>query len=57
MLGFGPVGAVTQYTTTCCSVHVVWYVSNVPIIFDAPCLFMHHLLYVLLHFVVFLWIF
>jgi hypothetical protein len=23
MLGFGPVGAVTQYTTTCCSVHVV----------------------------------
>jgi hypothetical protein len=24
-----------------------WYVSNVSIIFDAPCLFMHHLLYVL----------
>jgi hypothetical protein len=30
-----------------------WYVSNVSIIFDAPCLFMHHLLCVLLHFVVF----
>jgi hypothetical protein len=24
-----------------------WYVSNVSIIFDAPCLFMHHLLCVL----------
>jgi hypothetical protein len=34
-----------------------WYVSNVSIIFDAPCLFMHHLLCVLLHFVVFLCIF
>jgi hypothetical protein len=32
----------------------VWYVSNVSIIFDAPCLFLHHLLSVLLHFVVFL---
>jgi hypothetical protein len=31
-----------------------WYVSNVSIIFDAPCLFMHHLLCVLLHFVAFL---
>jgi hypothetical protein len=35
----------------------VWYVSNVSIIFDAPCLFLHHLLWVLLHFVVFLCIF
>jgi hypothetical protein len=34
-----------------------WYVSNVSIIFDAPCLFIHHLLYVLLHFVAFLCIF
>jgi hypothetical protein len=34
-----------------------WYVSNVPIIFDAPCLFIHHLLWVLLHFVAFLCIF
>jgi hypothetical protein len=33
------------------------YVSNVSIIFYAPCLFMHHLLYVLLHFVAFLCIF
>jgi hypothetical protein len=32
-----------------------WYVSNVSIIFDAPCLFLHHLLSVLLHFVAFLW--
>jgi hypothetical protein len=31
-----------------------WYVSNVSIIFDAPCLFLHHLPCVLLHFVVFL---
>jgi hypothetical protein len=34
-----------------------WYVSNVSIIFDAPCLFLHHLHYVLLNFVVFLCIF
>jgi hypothetical protein len=34
-----------------------WYVSNISIIFDAPCLFIHHLLCVLLHFVVFLCIF
>jgi hypothetical protein len=34
-----------------------WYVSNVSIILDAPCLFIHHLLCVLLHFVVFLCIF
>jgi hypothetical protein len=34
-----------------------WYVSNVSIIFDAPCLFMYHLLCVLLHFVAFLCIF
>jgi hypothetical protein len=34
-----------------------WYVSNVSIIFNAPCLFLHHLLYVLLHFVEFLCIF
>jgi hypothetical protein len=30
-----------------------WYVSNVSINFYAPCLFMHHLLCVLLHFVAF----
>jgi hypothetical protein len=34
-----------------------WYVSNLSIIFDAPCLFTHHLLCVLLHFVAFLCIF
>jgi hypothetical protein len=34
-----------------------WYVSHVSIIFDAPCLFIHHLLCVLLHFVTFLCIF
>jgi hypothetical protein len=34
-----------------------WYVSNISIIFDAPCLFLHHLLSVLLHFVAFLCIF
>jgi hypothetical protein len=34
-----------------------WYVSNVSIIFYAPCLFIHHLLSVLLHFVAFLCIF
>jgi hypothetical protein len=34
-----------------------WYVSNVSIIFDAPCLFLHHLLCVLLHFMAFLCIF
>jgi hypothetical protein len=34
-----------------------WYISNVSIIFDAPCLFIHHSLCVLLHFVVFLCIF
>jgi hypothetical protein len=34
-----------------------WYVWNVSIIFDAPCLFIHHLLCVLLHFVAFLCIF
>jgi hypothetical protein len=31
-----------------------WYVSNVSIIFDAPCLFLHHLPYVSLNFVAFL---
>jgi hypothetical protein len=36
---------------------VAWYISNVSIIFDAPCLFIHHLLCVLLHFVSFLCIF
>jgi hypothetical protein len=36
---------------------VCWYVSNVSIIFDAPCLFLHHLLSVLLYFVAFLCIF
>jgi hypothetical protein len=34
-----------------------WYISNVSIIFYAPCLFIHHLLCVLLHFMVFLCIF
>jgi hypothetical protein len=34
-----------------------WYVSNVSIIFDAPCLFIRHLLCVLLHFMAFLCIF
>jgi hypothetical protein len=34
-----------------------WYVSHVSIIFDAPCLFIHHLLCVLLHFVAFLCVF
>jgi hypothetical protein len=34
-----------------------WYVSNVSIIFDASCLFMHHLLCVLLHLIAFLCIF
>jgi hypothetical protein len=34
-----------------------WYVSNVSIIFYALCLFTHHLLFVLLHFVAFLCIF
>jgi hypothetical protein len=34
-----------------------WYVSNVSIIFNTPCLFMHHLLCVLLHLVAFLCIF
>jgi hypothetical protein len=34
-----------------------WYVSNVSKIFDAPCLFLHHLLSVLLHFVAFLCVF
>jgi hypothetical protein len=36
---------------------VLWYVSNVSIIFGAPCLFIHHLLCILLHFVAFLCIF
>jgi hypothetical protein len=31
-----------------------WYVSNVSIIFDAPCLFLHHLPCVSLHFMAFL---
>jgi hypothetical protein len=34
-----------------------WYISNVSIIFYAPCLFLHHLLSVLLHFMAFLCIF
>jgi hypothetical protein len=34
-----------------------WHVSNISIIFDAPWLFMHHLLCVLLHFMAFLCIF
>jgi hypothetical protein len=32
----------------------MWYVSNVSIIFYAPCLFLHHLFSVSLHFVAFL---
>jgi hypothetical protein len=32
----------------------LWYISNVSIIFDAPCLFLHHLSCVLLHFMAFL---
>jgi hypothetical protein len=34
-----------------------WYVSNVSIIFDAPCLFLHRLPIVSLHFVALLCIF
>ena len=34
-----------------------WYVLNISIIFDAPCLFLHHLHIVLLHFVALLCIF
>jgi hypothetical protein len=34
-----------------------WYVSNVSIIFDAPCLFVHHLPTISLHFVALLCIF
>jgi hypothetical protein len=34
-----------------------WYVSNVSIIFDAPCLFLHHLPIVSLHLVALLYIF
>jgi hypothetical protein len=34
-----------------------WYVSNVSIIFDAPCLFLHHLPCVSLHFMAFYAIF
>jgi hypothetical protein len=34
-----------------------WYVSNVSIIFNAPCLFLHHLPIVSLHFVALLCIF
>jgi hypothetical protein len=37
--------------------HEARYVSNVSIIFDAPCLFLHHLLSVSLHFMAFLCIF
>jgi hypothetical protein len=36
---------------------VDWYVSNVSLIFDAPCLFLHHFLSVSLHFVAVLCIF
>jgi hypothetical protein len=36
---------------------IAWYVSNVSIIFDAPCLFLHHLPTVSLHFVALLCIF
>jgi hypothetical protein len=45
------------YLLTLWSSLSVWYVSNVSIIFDAPCLFLHHLLSVSLHFVAFLCIF
>jgi hypothetical protein len=37
--------------------HVMWYVSNVSIIFYTSCLFLHHLPTVLLHFVALLCIF
>jgi hypothetical protein len=36
-----------------CYCPMLWYVSNVSIIFDAPCLFMHHLPCVSLHFMAF----
>jgi hypothetical protein len=35
----------------------MWYVSNVSIIFDAPCFVLHHLPIVSLHLVAFLYIF
>jgi hypothetical protein len=34
--------------------HGLWYVSNISIVFDAPCLFLHHLPNVSLHFMAFL---
>jgi hypothetical protein len=44
------------YRGHCCcpSCTAPWYISNVSIIFDAPCLFLHHLPCVSLHFVAFL---
>jgi hypothetical protein len=35
----------------------IWYVSNVSIIIDSPCLFLHHLPNVSLHFMALLCIF
>jgi hypothetical protein len=53
--------ATTQNKRAYAAVHryslAVWYVSNVSIIFDAPCLFLHHLPTVSLHFVAVLYIF
>jgi hypothetical protein len=40
-----------------CRLEGGWYVSNISIIFDAPCLFLHHLPIVSLHLVAFLYIF
>jgi hypothetical protein len=48
---------IKKYRKKTPSVAAHWYVPNVSIIFDAPCLFIHHLLCVLLHFVTFLCIF
>jgi hypothetical protein len=52
-----PVLTQTNYNSWSLLMRVIWYVSNVSIIFDAPCLFLHHLLSVSLYFVVFLYIF
>jgi hypothetical protein len=52
MLYVGVIASIEAHTSDYC-----WYVSNVSIIFDALCLFLHHLLSVLLHFMVFLCIF
>jgi hypothetical protein len=48
-----PLGRATLW----CVGPICWYVSNVSIIFNAPCLFLNHFLSVSLHFVEFLCIF